>query len=95
MTFHGVIVQESQRLGLLIANLLDYAQIEKGPRRYAQLRQDISELARHAAATFETLREQRGSRFKQRLADDSEPGLFQGAPGLDQIHDCIGNSQLD
>ena len=28
--YHGVIVQESQRLGLLIANLLDYAQIERG-----------------------------------------------------------------
>jgi signal transduction histidine kinase len=55
--YHGVIVQESQRLGLLIANLLDYAQIEKGTRRYAQLRQDIAELARHAAATFETLRD--------------------------------------
>ena len=32
--YHGVIVQESQRLGLLIANLLDYAQIERGTRRY-------------------------------------------------------------
>ena len=32
--YHGVIVQESQRLGLLIANLLDYAQIEQGTRRY-------------------------------------------------------------
>jgi len=55
--YHGVIVQESQRLGLLIANLLDYAQIEKGTRRYAPLRQGIAELARHAVATFETLRD--------------------------------------
>jgi signal transduction histidine kinase len=55
--YHGVIVQESQRLGLLIANLLDYAQIEKGTRRYAQLRQGIAQLARHAATTFETLRD--------------------------------------
>ncbi|HET9626879.1 MAG TPA: HAMP domain-containing sensor histidine kinase [Kofleriaceae bacterium] len=55
--YHGVIVQESQRLGLLIANLLDYAQIEKGTRRYAPVRQSIAELARHAAATFETLRD--------------------------------------
>jgi signal transduction histidine kinase len=55
--YHGVIVQESQRLGLLIANLLDYAQIEKGTRRYAALRQGIAELARHAVATFETLRD--------------------------------------
>jgi signal transduction histidine kinase len=55
--YHGVIVQESQRLGLLIANLLDYAQIEKGTRRYAQLRQGIGPLARHAVTTFETLRD--------------------------------------
>ncbi|HEU4727219.1 MAG TPA: HAMP domain-containing sensor histidine kinase, partial [Kofleriaceae bacterium] len=55
--YHGVIVQESQRLGLLIANLLDYAQIEKGTRRYTPTRQGIGELARHAVATFETLRD--------------------------------------
>jgi signal transduction histidine kinase len=55
--YHGVIVQESQRLGLLIANLLDYAQIEKGTRRYTQLRQDVGELVRHATTTFETLRD--------------------------------------
>ena len=54
--YHGVIVQESQRLGLLIANLLDYAQIERGTRRYAPVRQGIDELARHATATFDTLR---------------------------------------
>ena len=53
--YHGVIVQESQRLGLLIANLLDYAQIEKGTRRYAHTRQPLGQLARHAVATFETL----------------------------------------
>ena len=55
--YHGVIVQESHRLGLLIANLLDYAQIERGTRRYAPSRQRIVEVARHAVATFETLRD--------------------------------------
>jgi len=55
--YHGVIVQESQRLGLLIANLLDYAQIEKGTRRYTQLRQGIGQLVRDAVTTFETLRD--------------------------------------
>lgn len=55
--YHGVIVQESQRLGLLIANLLDYAQIERGTRRYTPSRQGIAELARHAVTTFETLRD--------------------------------------
>jgi signal transduction histidine kinase len=55
--YHGVIVQESQRLGLLIANLLDYAQIEKGTRRYARTRHRLADLARYAVTTFETLRE--------------------------------------
>jgi signal transduction histidine kinase len=54
--YHGVIVQESQRLGLLIANLLDYAQIEKGTRRYAPSRHDVGQLAQVAVTTFETLR---------------------------------------
>jgi signal transduction histidine kinase len=54
--YHGVIVQESQRLGLLIANLLDYAQIERGTRRYAPSPQAIGALARHAVETFESLR---------------------------------------
>ncbi|MBL9013984.1 MAG: HAMP domain-containing histidine kinase [Myxococcales bacterium] len=60
--YHGVIVQESQRLGLLIANLLDYAQIEKGTRRYTPSRQDLAGLARHAVTTFETLRDPDGTR---------------------------------
>src|SRR5262249_55271247 len=51
--YHGVIVQESQRLGLLIANLLDYAQIERGTRRYPPSVVNLVELARHAVTTFE------------------------------------------
>jgi len=54
--YHGVIVQESQRLGLLIANLLDYAQIEKGTRRYAPTRESAAGLARDAVTTFDSLR---------------------------------------
>jgi signal transduction histidine kinase len=55
--YQGVIVQESQRLGLLIANLLDYAQIERGTRRYTPSRHPIGQLAQHAVATFEILRD--------------------------------------
>jgi signal transduction histidine kinase len=55
--YHGVIVQESQRLGLLIANLLDYAQIERGTRRYSRTRENLGQLARGAVSTFETLRD--------------------------------------
>jgi signal transduction histidine kinase len=70
--YHGVIVQESQRLGLLIANLLDYAQIEKGTRRYAQTRQRIAELARHAVTTFETLRDPETARNPLTVAVSTE-----------------------
>jgi len=55
--YHHVIVQESQRLGLLIANLLDYSQIERGTRRYAPSRENIDKLARLAVTTFDTLRD--------------------------------------
>jgi signal transduction histidine kinase len=60
--YQRVIVQESQRLGHLIANLLDYAQIEKGTRRYTPSRQEIGQLARHAVSTFESLRHPEGVR---------------------------------
>jgi signal transduction histidine kinase len=53
--YHGVIVQESQRLGLLIANLLDYAQIERGTRRYTPSAVELAQLGKHAVATFEVL----------------------------------------
>lgn len=55
--YHGVIVQQSQRLGLLIANLLDYAQIERGTRRYSYGDQVVEQLATQAVDTFETLRD--------------------------------------
>jgi signal transduction histidine kinase len=60
--YQRVIVQESQRLGLLIANLLDYAQIEKGTRRYTPTPQEVAQVARHAVATFESLRHPEGVR---------------------------------
>ncbi len=59
--YHGVIVQESQRLGLLIANLLDYAQIERGTRRYTPTVVPVERLARDAVATFEALRDPQSS----------------------------------
>jgi signal transduction histidine kinase len=55
--YHSVIIQESQRLGLLIANLLDYAQIERGTRRYVPGRELVGPLAKHAVTLFESLTE--------------------------------------
>jgi signal transduction histidine kinase len=72
--YHGVIVQESQRLGLLIANLLDYAQIERGTRRYTHTRERIGKLASDAVATFETLQnpdKERRNRIEVRVSPEA------------------------
>jgi signal transduction histidine kinase len=54
--YQSVIIQESQRLGHLIANLLDYAQIERGTRRYTPSREKVGPLAKHSVGLFESLR---------------------------------------
>jgi signal transduction histidine kinase len=55
--YHEIIVKESQRLGLLIANLLDYSQIERGTRRYSRKPELAADLARDAVATFQRFRD--------------------------------------
>jgi len=72
--YQGVIVQESQRLGHLITNLLDYAQIEKGTRRYAPSRHELAQLARHAVTTFESLRHPDGMRASGAASEDARGG---------------------
>jgi signal transduction histidine kinase len=67
--YHEIIVKESERLGLLIANLLDYAQIERGTRRYLRRRERAGEVAREAVTTFARLREGEG----QEVSVDVEP----------------------
>jgi signal transduction histidine kinase len=56
--YHDIIVKESERLGLLIANLLDYSQIEKGTRRYSQRHESASGVLEEAVATFQRMREE-------------------------------------
>jgi len=58
--YHEIIVKESERLGLLIANLLDYAQIERGTRRYNRKPEPAGQLAEEAVTTFARLREGEG-----------------------------------
>jgi signal transduction histidine kinase len=55
--YHDIIVSESERLGLLIANVLDYSQIERGTRRYTFEEDSVSEVAGEAVETFRRLRE--------------------------------------
>ena len=70
--YQSVIIQESQRLGHLIANLLDYAQIERGTRRYTPSRERVEPLAKHAVATFESLRDPE-SGARNRITVDVSP----------------------
>jgi signal transduction histidine kinase len=55
--YHDIIVKESQRLGLLIANLLDYSQIERGTRRYTRDPVSARDLAADAVESFDRIRE--------------------------------------
>jgi signal transduction histidine kinase len=71
--YHEVIVKESERLGLLIANLLDYAQIERGTRRYDRRRASAAEIAREAVTTFARLREGEGQPVELAIAPDEAP----------------------
>lgn len=58
--YQGIIVKESERLGLLIANLLDYSQIERGSRTYKDEKQRIGDVAEETAQTFARFREGEG-----------------------------------
>lgn len=63
--YHAIIVKESERLGLLIANVLDYSQIERGTRRYSARPEPLAEVAGEAVETFQRLRE--GDRYEVRF----------------------------
>ncbi len=67
--YHDIIVKESERLGLLIANLLDYAQIERGTRRYNRKLEPAGQLAQEAVTTFARLREGEGQAVELSASD--------------------------
>ncbi len=74
--YHGVIVKESQRLGLLIANLLDYAQIERGTRRYTPRRERVADVTTTAVDTFAQV-----GRAVRSGADAGPDGRLSGGSG--------------
>ncbi len=59
--YHSIIVREAERLGLLIANVLDYSQIERGTRRYVFEEERVADVAEEAVDTFRRLREGEGT----------------------------------
>lgn len=70
--YHEIIVKESQRLGLLIANLLDYSQIERGTRRYSRQPTRAADIARDAVETFERFRQEPAGIQLQVAHDDHD-----------------------
>jgi signal transduction histidine kinase len=62
--YQRIIVSESERLGLLIANLLDYAQIERGTRRYDRRPARPGDLVRDAVETFRRFRDGDGHEIR-------------------------------
>lgn len=66
--YQGIIVKESERLGLLIANLLDYSQIEKGIRRYVRQPERAGDVFGEAVETFGRLRENQAPAVETRVA---------------------------
>ena len=64
------IVNESQRLDRLIANVLDFSKIEKGRRIYRLEKTSIKEVLESAARTMDYPLRQKGFRLRLAIADD-------------------------
>ncbi len=73
--YQGIIVKESERLGLLIANLLDYSQIERGSRTYKSDRHSAHAVATEAAQTFARFREGEGQELVCTFASEADSAL--------------------
>jgi signal transduction histidine kinase len=68
--YQRVIIRESERLGRLIANVLDFSRIERGTRRYDLQAEDLAGLTREALETFARLSE--GERIRIQIHGDGD-----------------------
>lgn len=87
--YHGIIVKESERLGLLIANLLDYSQIERGTRRYADVNTSASELVRQACETFARMKDEEEQEVAVNVCEGAENVQLHVDRGV--IEQCLIN----
>ncbi len=69
--YQQVIIRESERLGRLIANILDFSRVERGTRRYDLHPEDLEEITREAVETFARLAE--GERISIQLEGGGAP----------------------
>jgi signal transduction histidine kinase len=74
--YAGFLVQETRRLGALVENVLDFAGIEQGCKRYDFGPTDVVALVRETVKLVEPLAAERGVRTEALIDDGSTPVAF-------------------
>jgi len=69
--YEEVIIRESERLGQLITNVLDFSRIERGTRRYEIVSEDLWMLVGEAVETFQRLSD--GDQVEIKCVGDTHP----------------------
>jgi len=70
--YYGIIVAESERLGRLINNVLDFSRMERGTKTYDFDEHSLGNLAREAVDTFGHFREAEGFELRLEVPQDPE-----------------------
>ena len=86
--YHSVIVRESERLGRLIANVLDFSKLERGERRYALEPTSLVAMTEEAVETYRRLSERDGVTISLRCGDEDYPEVLADREAAEQ---CILN----
>ncbi|MBM3267620.1 MAG: HAMP domain-containing histidine kinase [Candidatus Sericytochromatia bacterium] len=84
--YHGIIIQETDRLTRLIDNVLDFSKIQKGTKKYHFEDVDLAEVAAAAMRNMETVFEREGVA----VAFEAPPGLVVKAD-RDAIYQALLN----
>jgi len=72
-SYLGIITAETARLTRLINNVLDFARIERGEKKYHMQRCDLAEVVRETADSYRPHLEANGFRFECELPDSALP----------------------
>ncbi len=70
--YYGIIVAESERLGRLINNVLDFSRMERGTKSYDYEAHSLGDLAREAVETFGHFREAEEFELKREVLEELE-----------------------
>jgi len=70
--YYGIIVAESERLGRLINNVLDFSRMERGTKTYDFEAHSLGDLARESVETFGHFREAEEFELKLEVLEDAE-----------------------